>query len=165
MKKIFFLLTAITIGFGAMAQGNGHGKGKNKQGKKYEKNKEGRFEDDRFDDDRDNVNDRIYGRKTKNDGYRNDNGKSTKNAPRKVRDAFYRDYPNASNVAWTKERGVWTARFNRGGIFGGSNTVSYQANGQRVGSDNNTVYRRNGDRTTTQQGGGTVWDKVMKRPQ
>lgn len=164
MKKILFILTAITVGFGAMAQKHGHGNSKNKQGKKYEK-KQGRYDDD---DERygGNRNDRIYRTDSRDDDYRNNNGKYTNNAPRKVRDAFYNDYPNASNVSWTKDRGVWTAHFNRGGIFGGGNTVSYRANGQRVGS-NNAVYgsTRDRDRNTQQRNGGTgtVWDKVMKR--
>jgi hypothetical protein len=167
MKKFLFILGAVIVGFGAMAQGNGHGKGKNKQGKKYEKRQTGRHEDDdRYERDQRN-NDGVYGRNDRNernDRYENDNGKYTNNAPRKVRDAFYNDYPNASNVSWTKDRGVWTARFNGGGIFGGGNTVSYRANGQRVGS-NNTVYgsTRTRDRNTQTRSGGTVWDKVMRR--
>jgi hypothetical protein len=164
MKKILFILAAITLSFGAMAQGNGHGKGKNKQGKKYETREGGRYDDN---DDRYERNQRstsgVYGRNDRNE---NDNGKYTNNAPRKVRDAFYNDYPNASNVSWTKDRGVWTARFNGGGIFGGGNTVSYRANGQRVGT-NNTVYgsTRQRDRNNTQtRSGGTVWDKVIRKP-
>ena len=168
MKRILFFISAMTIGFGAMAQKNGHGNGKHKEGKKYEKH-QGRYDND--DDDRNErsqgtVNDRIFRTNPNNDDNRNNNGKYTNNAPRKVRDAFYNDYPNASNVSWTKDRGVWTARFNRGGIFGGGNTVSYRANGQRVGS-NNAVYgtTRDRDRNTQPTNGGTVWDKVMKRPQ
>ena len=166
MKKMLFIISAITIGFGAMAQGNGRGHGKHKQGKKYEKKQVRYYDDDRNEQRQGTINDRIYRTDTRNDNYGNNNGKYTNNAPRKVRDAFYNDYPNVSNVSWTKDRGVWTARFNRGGIFGSGNTVSYRANGQRVGS-NNAVYgsTRDRDRNTQPTSGGTVWDKVMKRPQ
>ena len=169
MKKILFILAAITIGLGALAQGNGNGKSKNKQGKNYHKKQQGRYDDHRYDNRYPGtVNDRIYRTRAGNNSDDNGNGKYTNNAPRKVRDAFYNDYPNASNVSWTKDRGVWTARFNRGGIFGGGNSVSYRANGQRVGSDN-AVYgsTRERDRNTQQRSGGTgtVWDKVMRRPQ
>jgi hypothetical protein len=165
MKKFLFIMAAITLSMGAIAQGNGKGKGQHKQHKQHGKSKQGKvYNDDRYDRD-DNVNDRVY----RNSQNGNNNGKYTNNAPRKVRDAFYQDYPNASNVSWTKDRGVWTARFNGGGIFGGGNTVSYRANGQRVGAYNdNTVYRRNTDRntrTTQQRSGTSVWDRVMQRRQ
>lgn len=166
MKRILFIISAITIGFGAMAQKNGHANGKHKQGKNYHKKQQGGYDDDRYERNQGTINDRIFRTDSRNDNYGNNNGKYTNNAPRKVRDAFYSDYPNASKVSWTKDRGVWTARFNRGGIFGGGNTVSYRANGQRVGS-NNAVYgsTRNRDRNTQPTNGGTVWDKVMRRPQ
>ncbi len=164
MKKILFIMAAFTISLGAIAQENGKGKGHNKQ-KKHASSNQGRDYDDVRSD---NNNDRNAGNNKNNAG---NSGKYTNNTPRKVRDAFYRDYPNASNVSWTKERGVWTARFNGGGIFGGGNSVSYKANGQRLGSYNdNTVGRRNTDRntrgrTTSQKNGTSVWDKVMERRQ
>lgn len=52
----------------------------------------------------------------------------SKNQPAKVRAAFYRDYPNAVNVRWTKCRGDWTATF-ANGFF--RSTAVYHANGQR----------------------------------
>ena len=177
MKKFLFFIAISSIGFGAIAQGNSQGKGKGKKDKsekKYNKDQKDRYDDD---DDRyekkDRNNDGIY----RNDNERNDrngneNGKYSKNVPRKVGDAFYRDYPNADNVRWTKDRGVWTARFNSGGIFGTKNSVSYQANGQRVGSNNNNVFggtrNRDRDRRTTEQrrtNDGTIWDRVTKKPQ
>ncbi len=162
MKRILFLMAAFTLSMGAIAQGNGKGKGQNKQHKQHAKShQDKRYNDDRYDRD-DNVNDRVY----RNNQNGNSNGKYTNNAPRKVRDAFYQDYPNASNVSWTKDRGVWTARFNGGGIFGGGNAVSYRANGQRVGTYNdNTVNRRSTDRNTQQRSGTSVWDKVFQRRQ
>ncbi len=167
MKKFLFVLAAFTLSLGAMAQGNGKGKGQQKQGKKYDKaHKSKAHDDDRYENNR-RGNDGTY---RNNDQQGNNNGKYTNNAPRKVRDAFYRDYPNAGNVSWTKDRGVWTARFNGGGIFGGGNSVSYKANGQRVGSNNdNTVYRRdtdrNTDRNTQRRSGTTVWEKIRERRQ
>lgn len=150
MKKFLILLSAVTLTVGAMAQGNGKGKGQDKHNKSNKHNKKANADYNR---------DRVY------DGDRNSNGsttgKYTNNAPRKVRDAFARDYPNASNVSWTKDQGVWTAHFNGGGLFGGGNSVSYRANGAAVGT-NNTVNRRNGERTT-QRSGTSVWDKVFRR--
>ena len=153
MKKFLVLIAAFTLTAGAMAQGNG--KGKNKQGNKMEKH---RRDDGRVYDQNGNNNDRVY----RNGGNVNNSGKYTGSAPRKVRDAFSRDYPNASNVSWTKDRGVWTAHFNGGGIFGSGNAVSYRANGQAVGTTNNPVYGRNGERTT-QRSGTSVWDKVFRK--
>ena len=54
--------------------------------------------------------------------------KFSKNQPAKVRGAFQRDYPNATNVYWTKYRGDWTATFGNG-FF--SSTAIYHANGER----------------------------------
>ncbi len=167
MKKLLFVLAAFTLSIGVMAQGNGKGKGQQKQGKKYGKAHQSKgYDDDRYENNQ-RGNDGIF---RSNDQQGNNNGKYTNNAPRKVRDAFYRDYPNAGNVSWTKDRGVWTARFNGGGIFGGGNSVSYKANGQRIGSsNNNTVYRRdtdrNTDRNTQRRSGTTVWEKIRERKQ
>ena len=60
----------------------------------------------------------------------NDGGgpKPTKNQPAKVRAAFNADYPNASNVEWSKYRGDWTARFANGPFL---STAVYHANGAR----------------------------------
>ena len=57
-----------------------------------------------------------------------DGPKASKNQPAKVRVSFQRDYPNASNVSWSKYRGDWTATFRNG--FGMSTAV-YHANGDR----------------------------------
>jgi hypothetical protein len=135
MKKVLLLLMVAAFGIAGTATAQKHskkncGNDKNKYSKKYDRN--GRYDDDRYND-----------RYDRNVSYNNNyNG----NAPRKVRDAFYRDYPNAQNVRWSKDRGVWTASFKNGGLFGGSNSVSYAANGQRVGN-NNIFGRRNDDRT------------------
>ena len=117
-----------TISFTAMSQNKGHGKGKSKH-EKHENNND--------------QNDHNYG----NNEDRNDNedrnngngGKYSKNLPSQVAASFNRDYPGATNVSWTKSRGVWTASFNNGIL---RNRVSYAANGQQVGvnSTNTSTY-------------------------
>lgn len=178
MKKFLLLIAVTGLGLGAIAQGNSQGKkNKNKQEKHNDKKNHDDNDDDRYEKNKQNNgnNDGDYGRKNDNeDRYenrnKNRNDKYSKNTPSRVSDAFYRDYPNASNVNWTKSRGVWTARFNNGGIFGGNNTASYQANGQRVGrNNNNTVLGRNGQNNrntqTQQKKGGTFTDRILRRPQ
>jgi hypothetical protein len=144
MKKLLFLIVtasfALTAPVFAQGKGNGNGKWKKQKAAKQDKRWD-RNDDDRYDRDGNWDNRR-------NDDRNYNTGKYSKNAPRKVRDAFYRDYPNARNVSWTKDRGVWTARFDGGGWFGGSNSVSYAANGQRVGGNNNGTFGRN-DRVRT----------------
>ncbi|HMJ48764.1 MAG TPA: hypothetical protein VK498_15640 [Ferruginibacter sp.] len=145
MKKILAILlsfTIITVGF---AQGKSNGKGKNKKDKA---NKHANKSDERYEN---NDNTGIYDRRNDNV---NNQGKSSKNQPSKVRAAFQRDYPNATNVAWTKNQGYWTATFNNGGIFNTYTTATYHANGQRR------------DANSTAQNGqaqGTVLDRILKR--
>ena len=137
MKKLFLFSIAAAISFGAIAQhkNSDNQRGKDQKHKTYKNKDKG---DDEHDDGeyRKNRKDDRYDRDGRED--RNNNGRNAgRNLPRKVRDAFQRDYPNAGNVDWTKSRGVWTADFRRSGIFGGSRTVSYKANGQRVNNNNN----------------------------
>lgn len=166
MKKLLFLLVTATFAFAApsfaQGKGNGNGKGKNQKTHKQHKQKGGYDRDDRDDarwDDRRNDDRR----------YDNNQGKYSKNAPRKVRDAFYRDYPNARNVSWTKDRGVWTAHFDGSGLFGGANSASYAANGQRVGTNNNNtgVFGKRStdrnDRTPTQTQRRSPIDVILGR--
>lgn len=63
--------------------------------------------------------------------------KASKNQPAKVRSAFASDYPNATNVTWSKYRGDWTATFNNGII---RSVAVYHANGQR--KDTRTVIQK-----------------------
>ena len=75
------------------------------------------------------------------DGTSDKNGKApmpSKNQPAKVRAAFQRDYPNASNVSWSKYRGDWTASFGNGFY---RSTALYHANGER--RDTRTLVTRN----------------------
>lgn len=133
MKKLLLLLTMFTLGVSAMAQNDKSKKAKKeKQEKKYKK----RGNDDRENDGRYEDN--------RNDNDDNNNGKNNgnNNAPSKVREAFNRDYPSAQNVTWTKNRGVWTASFRRSGLFGGTRSVSYEANGTRSSSGSRTNNRQ-----------------------
>ncbi len=66
------------------------------------------------------------------DGTKDQDGggsKYSKNQPAKVRAAFAKDYPNATNVSWSKYRGDWTSSFNNGII---RSTAVYHANGEII---------------------------------
>lgn len=63
--------------------------------------------------------------------------KYSKNQPAKVRAAFANNYPNASNVSWSKYRGDWTATFNNGIT---RSVAVYHANGER--KDTRTVIQK-----------------------
>src|SRR5687767_12417136 len=142
MKKFFLFFLSVTISLSVLAQGNSGGKGKDRQkdivkssktdnpGKskekedKIKKEKEDKLKKAKEDKVKDDDHDRKvwYGI----DG--NSCMKPSKNQPAKVRAAFQRDYPNATNVRWTKCRGDWTASFN-GNMF--RSTAVYHANGER----------------------------------
>jgi hypothetical protein len=140
MKKLFFVLVAATFSLAVSAQGNSGNKGKSKnnpsvsnsdvpgnsggqgntdksKGKDKDKEKEDKIKSD--DHDR-KVWDGVDG----GSGC----GKASKNQPAKVRSNFARDYPNATNIRWTKCRGDWTARFGNGLFL---STAVYHANGDR----------------------------------
>lgn len=154
MKKLLFLSMAAILSFGAMAQHDHHNNGNSKKQKKEKKHNKKDHEDDDRDDRNGQWNNDENRRRDNNDRWDNqdnrgndnrDNNSNNGNLPRRVSDAFARDYPNATNVNWTKDRGVWTARFRRSGLFGGNTIVSYSANGQRV-NNNNQVYNNNNNR-------------------
>ena len=159
MKKLLLLLMVASFGIAGTATAQKNSKKNCDNNNKNHSKKYDRNDNDRYDNDR-------YERNDRNDRNGSYDNKYSTNTPRKVRDAFERDYPNASNVSWTKDRGVWTASFKKGGLFGGTNSVSYQANGQRVGNNNNGVYGRNNNdrtaRTNTQQGS-SIFDKIKNR--
>lgn len=77
--------------------------------------------------------------------------KPSTNQPAKVRAAFQRDYPNATNVNWGKYRGDWTATFGNG-LF--MSTALYHANGDR--RDTRTPITKN-------EIPGNVFDSIFKR--
>lgn len=151
MKKILTLILAVTIGFAGMAQSKSNGKGHAKKAGKHEKHAD---KDKSHHDDSDGRDDRY----DRDDEYRNrqqnNTGKYAKNIPAKVRSAFNNDYPNATNVTWTKNRGSWTATFPNG-IY--RRSVTYTSNGQRLNSNGSTS-RRSG---RTQDG--SIWDKILTK--
>lgn len=150
MKKLLTLILSFTIITVGLAQGKGNGKGN----KKDKSNKHANKSNDRYENDNDN-NTGIFGRRNDNDDYKkNGQGKYAKNQPAKVRAAFQRDYPNATNVSWTKSQGDWTATFNNGGLFNSRTTAIYHSNGER-----RDAYSRN--QNGQQQG--TIFDRIFKR--
>ena len=147
MKKIIFTSLIALISLSTFAQGKS-GKNKNHNGNgSYQKHKE--HNDDRYEDrdrkDKKDKDDERYDDRDRNDrgdrdeNRRNNNGKYSKNTPRNVANAFARDFPNATNVTWTKNSGNWTATFSNGGLILTTRTVTYRANGQRVSS--NGIFR------------------------
>jgi len=130
MKRILFLLTALTFSVAIMAQGNsGANKDKAKdKGKATTTGQPGNSKDKE-------KADKEKKEKTDNEkkvweGTSDKSGspKASKNQPAKVRSSFQRDYPNATNVYWTKYRGDWTATFGNG-VW--RSTAVYHANGER----------------------------------
>lgn len=162
MKKTLTFILAVSISLAGVAQGKSNGKGHAKKDDKHQKHadKKGRSDDryERNDDRNDDRYDRNDDRSTRNDGYQNrrnnNTGKYAKNLPSKVRAAFNNDYPNATNVTWTKGNGYWTATFPNG-IY--RRSVTYSANGQRV-NNNGSTSRSSGN---TQEG--SIWDKILTR--
>ncbi len=137
MKKLLLLLMVASFGIAGTATAQK----KAKKNHPHDKHQHAKKHDRRYDD-------RRYENNRRNVHYYNNN------APRKVRDAFNRDYPNAKNITWTKDRGVWTASFKNGGLFGGNRSVSYAANGRRV-DNNSRVY----DRTARTER--NTWDGIF----
>jgi hypothetical protein len=108
-----------------------HVKDKHKKNKEWKKDKDKEDIDkddmDKEDMDKDKDKNEQEGNKEKN---KEDNrNRETKNIPAPVRKQFTNDFPNAANVQWTKQKGVWQASFNNGS----STTVaSYNANGVKL---------------------------------
>ena len=143
MKKLIFTSIIAIISLSTFAQGKS-GKNKNSNGNTtYKKDKD--RDDDRYENrdkkDKKVKNDDRYedrdGRDRRDDRDENNGNRNkfSKNTPRKVGDAFRRDFPNANNVTWTKNQGSWTATFNNGGLFPVNRSVTYRANGERVTSN------------------------------
>lgn len=160
MKKLIIFTAAITIALSGMSQGKSQGKGHNKnKSEKINTHKSDNRHDDRDDryesdrDDRHKVGKRHENDKINQSGH---NGKYSKNQPAKVRAAFHRDFPNATNVTWTKDRGYWTATFSNGIL--NTNTVTYAANGQRISGRSPRTNRR-----TSYSGDGSIWDRILSK--
>jgi len=135
MKKFFLLITGFIFSLTIVAQGKSGEKGKAKS--KNERsasivNNEQKEKEAREKKVHDEHSKKIW------EGASGNGPKSSKNQPAKVRAAFQRDYPNASNVSWSKYRGDWAANFGNG--FYGL-TALYHANGER--RDTRTVITRN----------------------
>lgn len=136
MKRILFFAIIFLLPSMVIAQGKSQGKGKEKnKGKSEQTDKSSR----------EKSHDNIVWEGT---GGR---PKPSKNQPAKVRAAFWRDYPNASNVRWSKYRGDWTATFGNG-LF--TSTAVYHANGER--RDTRTPIE-------SKQLPGSIWDVILKR--
>ncbi len=105
---------------------------KDKKDKKDKKEKQKEFKDD-------------------DDGNGNGNSKTRINIPTQVRNSFNRDYPNAMNAVWTKNKGDWTVTF---GNSNWNSTATYHSNGERV--DTRTPVRR--DETPQ-----PVQEEILKR--
>jgi len=109
----------------------GNEKGKNNSGTTTEESNSKTKSENKSAKSKDNNDNPIWdGTKDKDGG----GPKASKNQPAKVRAAFAKDYPAATNVSWSKYRGDWTASFNSG-VF--RSTAVYHANGQR--KDTRTV--------------------------
>lgn len=138
MKQYLMLFAAVVIGIFGMAQGNSQDKGKSKEKSKTQKEKKAKAPKN----DKDNG---VWaGTKF--------SGKPSKNQPAKVREAFSRDYPNVTNVVWSKYHGDWTATFNNSW---GRPTAVYHANGER--RDTRIPI------TKEQLPNGTIWENIFKR--
>lgn len=171
MKKIFLLITCFVFSLSIIAQGNS-GDNKKDNGKSKQKSNAQIIKEEKIK----KINDE-YEKKAKDDHEREiktehekkvkdehskkiwegtsdkwGNGpKPSKNQPSKVRAAFQRDYPNASNISWSKYRGDWTATFGNGFHM---STALYHANGER--RDTRTWI-------TKKDVPGNVLDSVFKR--
>lgn len=154
MRKLLLLSTVLLISTALLAQkgkGNqqksrdvvlGTGGGQTEQTTRGKKDKEERAEQGTR-----RGSDPVWDGTT---GYAG-SGKASKNQPAKVRAAFARDYPNASNVSWSKYRGDWTATFNHDAS---RSTAVYHANGER--RDTRTVIPQ-------AQTPRTILDEILRR--
>lgn len=127
MKKFLLLITGSVFSLTIIAQANKSDKGKGKDKSKNEKSINQKSTEQIAKEKR--VNDehskKIW------EGTSGNSGKGpqpSKNQPARVRSSFQKDYPNASNISWSKYRGDWAATFGNG-IF--MSTALYHANGER----------------------------------
>jgi hypothetical protein len=152
MKKYILLIAGFIISLSMIAQGNSQSNKNEKSQSKKEKslakqNKKQKDKEAKEMKDAHNkaVWDGNYGKRSKG------GPKPSVNQPNNVRDAFQRDYPNATNVSWSKYRGDWTVAF-RDGL--NMSTAVYHANGER--RDTRTPVAKN-------EIPGNVLDSILKR--
>lgn len=143
MKQAFFMATLVAFSFTALAQGNS-GRAKAK----------GKFKPAATAAANGSRKTKVYqaGQATNQNQQSSQQGQgSAKNQPKKVQAALLRDYPNASNVVWSKYKGDYTATFNNGAW---RSTAVYHANGER--RDTRTPLTRD-------QLPGSIWDRIFRR--
>lgn len=129
MKKVLLLAFVVAVAGSSFAQGKGKG---------HEKHKDKDKDKDRQEECWNPCS--------------NVQGKSVKNLPKKVEEAFAKDYRFARNVVWSKYKGDYTATFNNGRW---RSIAVYHANGDR--RDTRTCYTRQQLPTNCN------WDNVFKR--
>ena len=137
MKQLLIFLFVSVLSFAAFAQGKSQGKvkGNDKATATAGNNKsKGNDKNNKEVKDRSDHEKKIWEGTYKSAA---DGPKASKNQPAKVRESFMRDYPNASNVYWSKYRGDWTATFRNGPWM---STAVYHANGDR--RDTRTIITR-----------------------
>ena len=128
MKRLtLFLSFVMILPLISVAQGNGQSKNKNKSTNTQATG------NDKVKEDKDKSKEKSKTDKQKHelavwDGTGAGGPKPSKNQPSKVKAAFYRDYPGATLVSWSKYRGDWTATFRNGFYW---STAVYHANGAR----------------------------------
>jgi hypothetical protein len=152
MKKNILLIAGLVISLTIMAQGNSgnnkkdNGKSKSEKSvaKKDKKQKE-KEEKATKNEHNKKVWDGTYGKRSKG------GPKPSVNQPNNVRDAFQKDYPNATNVSWSKYRGDWSVAFQNGSNM---STAVYHANGER--KDTRTPVTKN-------EIPGKVLDSILKK--
>ncbi len=137
MKQVLTLSFALILSFAVSAQGKSQGKGKgNDKAKTTTSSNKSKGNDKSSKEIKDRTD---HEKKIWEGTYKSaaDGPKASKNQPAKVRESFMRDYPNASNVYWSKYRGDWTATFRNGPWM---STAVYHANGDR--RDTRTIITR-----------------------
>lgn len=147
MKKLLILIVSLTIGLSGFAQKHKENKVPKNKGEYKQQVKTGGYDDRN----KDEVKNRNV---SKNRDYNKD--KIVKNLPAKVRSSFYRDYPNAGNVSWTKNNGYWIASFPNG-LY--RTSATYASNGERINGSSSRGTRR----TYSNSQDGSIWDKILSK--
>ena len=126
MKKFLLLITGFAFSLTIIAQGSSTDKGKGKDKSKNEKSLPPKNSEQTANEKKVKA---EHSKKIWEGTFNSGNGpKPSINQPAKVRAAFQTDYPNTTNVSWSKYRGDWTATFGNG-LF--MSTALYHANGDR----------------------------------
>ena len=135
MKKFLLLITGFVFSLTMIAQGNSSDKGKGKAKNEKSTDQKKTEQIAKENQIKDAHNNKIWEGTA---GYSGNLPKPSRNQPARVRAAFQRDYPNATNVTWSKYRGNWTTTFGNGSSM---STALYHANGER--RDTRTLITKN----------------------